>query len=146
MIGQSEWKYFCFCPCINFSWYKSDWFTIALSKLHWLLVQWSNMVMKGKQAKYLVGRQFGPCLKELSNHFPVKVEKNLNQGYPVTQFNQTYSIIPEPQVQVQNIKYSLQMDKINDSLGRSKRPPNVATQPIQSQCFIPTVLPCKLQQ
>jgi len=35
------------------------------------------MVMNGKQAKYLVGRQFGPYLKELSNHFPVKVEKTL---------------------------------------------------------------------
>ena len=42
------------------------------------------MVMNSKQAKYLVGRQFGPYLKELSNHFPVKVEKNPDQGYPVT--------------------------------------------------------------
>lgn len=48
------------------------------------IVQWGNIVMKSKQAKYLVGRQFGPYLKELSNHFPVKVEKNLYQGYPVT--------------------------------------------------------------
>jgi len=40
--------------------------------------------MNGKHAQYLVGRQFGPYLKVLSNHFPVKAEKNLDQGYPVT--------------------------------------------------------------
>lgn len=72
------------------------------------------------------------------------VEFFLNVAHEIPIGENVHEAVAEPEIQVENIEDSFEMNQVDDCLGNREWPADLSAQPVECYCIVSAVLACEL--